>query len=72
MFFFTSIKLTDDGVSVLEDVFVAGVDGVVSEKVTRALVGVDFGLVAFVFGILLSRLIKLFALSNLIELFKVE
>ena len=42
-----SIKLPD-GVSLLEDVFVAGVDGVVSEKVTHAFVGVDFDLVAFV------------------------
>ena len=46
-----SIKLPDGGVYVLDDVFVAGVDGVVSEKVTPAFVGVD--LLAFVFGILL-------------------
>ena len=66
-----SIKLPD-GVLVLEEVFVAGVDGVVSEKVTRAFVGVGFNLVAFVFGILLSRLTELFALSDLIGLFKEE
>ena len=66
-----SIKLPD-GVSVLEDVFVPGVDGVVSENVSRAFVGVDFDRVAFVFGILLRRLTELFALSDLIELFKMK
>ena len=66
-----SVKLPD-GFSVLEEVFVAGVDRVVSEKVTRAFVGVDFDLVPFVFGILLSRLTELFALSDLIGLFKEE
>ena len=66
-----SINLPD-GVLVLEEVFVAGVDGVVSEKITRAFVEVDFDLVAFVFGILLSRLTELFGLSDLIGLFKVE
>ena len=46
-----SIKLLDGVVSVFDDVFVAGGDGVVSEKVTRAFVGVD--LLVFVFGVLL-------------------
>ena len=65
------IKLPDV-VSVLEDVFVAGVDVVVSEKVTRAFVGVYLDLNAFVFGILLSSFTELFVLNDLIELLKVE
>ena len=54
------IKLPN-GVSVLEEVCVPGVEGVASENVTLAFVGVDFDQVALVFGILLICLTELLA-----------
>ena len=63
-----SIRLPDGVVSVFDDVFAAGVDGVLSENVTRAFVGVD--LLAFVFGILLIECTGgLIELIDLTELF---
>ena len=63
-----SIILPEGVVSVLDDVFVAGVEGIVPEKVTRSFVGLD--LFAFVFGILLMELTGLIELIELTELFK--
>ena len=53
-----STTLPDGVVSVFEEVFVAGVEGELSEKVTRAFVGV--GLLVFARGILAIELIELF------------
>ena len=58
------------GVSVLDEVFVPGVDGVVSENVTLAFVGVDFNFVALAFDILLIWFTELSAINNLFCLFK--
>ena len=52
-------------VSVLEVVLVTGVDGVVSENVTLALVGVDFDGVVLAFDILLIELTELSKRENL-------
>ena len=53
-----SSRLPEGVVSVLEEVFVAGIEGVVSEMVTRALVRV--ALFVFDRGILLVELTELF------------
>ena len=59
------------GVSVFEEVFVPGVDGVVSKNVTLAFVGVDFDHGALTFDILLMLLTELFELISLFCLFNV-
>ena len=59
-------------VSVFEVVFVPGVDGVVSENVTLALVGVDLDRVALALDIVLIELTELSKTENLFWLFIVK
>ena len=60
------------GVSVFEVVLVPGVEGVVSEKVTLALVGVDLNRVALALDIVLIELTELSKMENLFCVFIVK
>ena len=60
------------GVSVCEVVFVPGVEGVVSENVTLAFVGVDLDRVALAFDIVFMLFTELSDMKELICLFTME
>ena len=62
-----SSRLAEGVVSLLGEVFIAGVEGVVFEKVTRALVGV--ALFVLVRGILVIKLTELFRLEIILNEF---
>ena len=60
------------GVSVCDVVFVPGVEGVVSENVTLAFVGVDLERVALAFDIVFMLFIELSVTQELVCLFTME
>ena len=60
------------GVSVCEVVFVPGVEGVVSENVTLAFVGVDLDRVALAFDVVFMLFTELSYMKELVCLFTME